>query len=581
MGGDKTEQPKVSEVAVTPAVMIFPSASTTAAAAFPQNAAKAAAKPLVEIPKHVAIAAVLKIAKPATKCLIHLDDHALHGIPVRTFRFAAESVLQLLEALAPGPVFLAPKLETQKREALHTRVHGPCLALVQRQAGCGHPRLNQRQSRIGGFARTTQHHKVIGISDHFKTGIGHQVVQWIKIDVTQQGTENSSLGRSGSRSPFVSTIHNAGMQEAPDQRQHAAIGDLRLQLCQQLVMRNRIKIRLEICIQYVHEARFQQVIHATQSVFAAATRAKSIAVLRKVTFEYWLYHVDYRRLDDAISHCRNSERASLIRAGFWDMDATYCLRSVPVRLQCIRQLPEILRDLLCEFVDADMVNAAGTVILCDLLERGKQVAFGKDFIKQTKLFASFHSVNQSRQHACGPDARFRCRPQWVNFSGSGLLSQRHCRRCGFRMSGHRAFHLPGTLRSTGITRFRHYYGSSDSCPSQSLGQVSLLYESNLPDVPTPTTPCRPRHHEFVFHVSVQPRIGAFRHRPIPRGIPYGTSASPLPSRLAATTGRIEFTFVSDHPFAFRCSPPRLTATQFRSATVSNSNLLTGTRTLLI
>ena len=112
-------------------------------------------------------------------------------------------------------------------------------------------------------------------------------------------------------------------------------------------------------------------------------------------------------------------------------------------------------------------------------------------------------------------------------------------------------------------------------------QVSLLNESNLPDVPTPTTPCRPRHHEFVFHVSVQPRIAALQRRPIPRGILYGTSASPLPSRLAATTGRIEFTRVSDRPFASRCSPPRLTTTQFRSATVSNSNLLTGTRTLLI
>jgi len=62
---------------------------------------------------------------------------------------------------------------------------------------------------------------------------------------------------------------------------------------------------------------------------------------------------------------------------------------------------------------------------------------------------------------------------------------------------------------------------------------------------------------------------------------YGTSASPFSRRLAATTGRIEFTRVSDRPFAFRCSPPRLTATQFRSTTESNSNLLTGTHTPLI
>ena len=210
---------------------------------------------------------------------------------------------------------------------------------------------------------------------------------------------------------------------------------------------------------------------------------------------------------------------------------------------------------------------------------------GCDKTEQPKIsevsIASFHSFNQSRQHACCPDARFRCHPQRMKFSGSGLLSQRHCCRCVFRSSGHYAFHLPGTLHSAGITRFHHCYGSSDSCPSQSLRQVSLLNESNLPDVPTPTTPCRPRHHEFVFHVSVQPRIAAFQRRRIPRGILYGTSASPLSSRLAATTGRIEFTRVSDRPFASRCSPPRFSATQFRSATVSNSNLLTGTRTPLI
>jgi len=34
-------------------------------------------------------------------------------------------------------------------------------------------------------------------------------------------------------------------------------------------------------------------------------------------------------------------------------------------------------------------------------------------------------------------------------------------------------------------------------------QVSLLHESNLPDVPIPTTLCRPRRREFVFHASVQ------------------------------------------------------------------------------
>lgn len=43
-------------------------------------------------------------------------------------------------------------------------------------------------------------------------------------------------------------------------------------------------------------------------------------------------------------------------------------------------------------------------------------------------------------------------------------------------------------------------------------------------------------------------------------------ASLYRGKLAKHTCRIEFTFVADWLFAFRCSPPRLTATQLRSAT---------------
>jgi hypothetical protein len=112
------------------------------------------------------------------------------------------------------------------------------------------------------------------------------------------------------------------------------------------------------------------------------------------------------------------------------------------------------------------------------------------------------------------------------------------------------------------------------------GQVSLLHESVRPDVPTPTTPCRPGHHELVFSdpdFNHEPRTSC-RDRSLRDS--YGTSASPDIRRLAATKGRIEFTFVSDRPFAFRCSPPRLATTQFQSATGPSFNLLTGTFTPL-
>src|SRR5476651_703016 len=48
-------------------------------------------------------------------------------------------------------------------------------------------------------------------------------------------------------------------------------------------------------------------------------------------------------------------------------------------------------------------------------------------------------------------------------------------------------------------------------------------------------------------------------------------ASPLASRLAKVTGRIEFTCVADESFASGCSPPRFAATQLPSATRSQTS----------
>ena len=127
MGCDKTEQPKLSEVAITPALMIFSSASSAATAAFPQKAAKTPTKPLIEILKHVPITAVLKVPKPAAKRLVQWHNDALQGVPGRAFGLAAKTVFQLLDTLLAGPVFLAPKFESQKRKALHARIHDPRL----------------------------------------------------------------------------------------------------------------------------------------------------------------------------------------------------------------------------------------------------------------------------------------------------------------------------------------------------------------------------------------------------------------------------------------------------------------------
>jgi hypothetical protein len=92
-----------------------------------------------------------------------------------------------------------------------------------------------------------------------------------------------------------------------------------------------------------------------------------------------------------------------------------------------------------------------------------------------------------------------------------------------------------------------------------------------PRFTTPESSCRSvSNHPVSSHVRfLHARLtfafwGPHRRAVSPQRPP-DFSASPLASRLAKTQGRIEFLFVRTDRLAFRCSPPRLTTTQLRSA----------------
>ena len=114
------------------------------------------------------------------------------------------------EGSCDGARVSRPETRNQKREALHAKVHDPRLALVQRQAGCGHPRVDLLQSRLRGLAGAAQHHEVIGITNHLKAGVGRQMVQGGEVVVAQQAAENSPPRRSEGRSPCVTAYQNDG-----------------------------------------------------------------------------------------------------------------------------------------------------------------------------------------------------------------------------------------------------------------------------------------------------------------------------------------------------------------------------------
>jgi hypothetical protein len=127
------------------------------------------------------------------------------------------------------------------------------------------------------------------------------------------------------------------------------------------------------------------------------------------------------------------------------------------------------------------------------------------------------------------------------------------------------FHLPESLRSRPITVLRRYYELSDSCPSGSSvllrdmnsdslsGQVSPIHAHSLPDHCSLHTLDRPS--KSFSHAT--PQRFEFLFRGYGFTIGWQARRSTPPNRVRHPT---------DWSFPFRCFPPRLTATQFRSGT---------------
>jgi len=105
--------------------------------------------------------------------------------------------------------------------------------------------------------------------------------------------------------------------------------------------------------------------------------------------------------------------------------------------------------------------------------------------------------------------------------------------------------LPAALGSTGITRLPRYYGGSDSCRVSVAGglsrQVSCGHATSLPE------------HTATNHAdSLTPRLRLSR---------CAIMASPFTRRLAALSTPNRVHFRCGLSGSFRCSPPRLAATQ--------------------
>ena len=303
----------------------------------------------------------------------------------------------------------------------------------------------------------------------------------------------------------------------------------------------------------------------------------SVTVLRKIALENRLDHVHHRRLNHPVPHRGDAQRPGLRRSRFGDVRASYGLGLVRSAAELVRQFPEALRQPSLKLRDRHVVHSRGTPISRHLLERGPQIPLREHFVKQPKPFPSFHSLFQSRQHADGPGTRLDPSPAREDLSG--LLSQRHCRRCCFHGLGHPTSiflepfappALPGfvaTMAPLTPGRWALWVLMRGHELPPVTTQVSFFKAFDLPSIPSSTTVLPFPQHGFrtLPQSDGLPRLSPGKTSSV-EGLPSRgqgfTVVTPAPRQAWPNQVR----YPTDWTFTSSCSPPLLTETRLLSVT---------------
>ncbi len=167
--------------------------------------------------------AVLEVRKPASQLGFDSRNDRPQALPGVPLRFRAKRVFEFRQAL--GSRVACPPLEpvTQKLEARLGRIRDCRLVRMQVQAGLGRPFLHHGQGLRGFLGTATHDHEVIGVAHHRESSCGHQMVEWVQIDVTEQWADATALRRPLLGSPLPQAVQDALLEEQLDEAQHTPI----------------------------------------------------------------------------------------------------------------------------------------------------------------------------------------------------------------------------------------------------------------------------------------------------------------------------------------------------------------------
>ena len=183
MGCNKREQPQFSKEGISPALMVGASSPTPTAMTFPKYAAQAHAYPGVQRSKG-GVMAVFEVLKPTPKGPIDIRDNREETMAISTPGLVTDRILEFLLALLPGPAHAPFKVITQKVEtSANGRIDNAGFGRVQSKTRLGRPLLNHSQSKKSLSFCATQKDKIVGVSNHIDTALGHQMVKRVQVNI--------------------------------------------------------------------------------------------------------------------------------------------------------------------------------------------------------------------------------------------------------------------------------------------------------------------------------------------------------------------------------------------------------------
>ena len=212
---------------------------------------------------------------------------------------------------------------------------------------------------------------------------------------------------------------------------------------QQLRMRNRVEVALQIRIHHVPIPGLQQRSHTPQRILTPAPRPKPVAVLRKLPLEDRFQHMAEGRLHHPVPYRGYAERPFPPSPRLGNPHPTHRLRAIRPGAQRLGQPLHLLLQVAPERRDRHVIYPCSAPVGGHFPIRRRQVRRRVDLVHQPEPLPSLHPLFEGGQHAVRPNRRFGPRPPRAYLSvGSSPRtikpSRRHSDRCGVRRSGHRA-----------------------------------------------------------------------------------------------------------------------------------------------